>query len=176
MRRLCANSAFCMGIPACYLSSTTNAMVIQESSYRNHFADFSACLVFVRYLSRTHSWFSPATRGEYEARSTHSPFIITLLMTRTCSSRYSGIKNLRINQSKITGYISGLNLFRAKIMINGKVIEQVNSFSYLGCSLSHIPPKDFDNKLIKFQQLIVTIKKTLLKRVKTETTNFIIWV
>jgi hypothetical protein len=29
--------------------------------------------------------------------------------------------------------------------------------------------KDFDNKLIKFQQLIGTTKKTLLKRVRTET-------
>jgi hypothetical protein len=54
-------------------------------------------------------------------------------------------------------------------MINGKIIEQVNSFSYLGCNLSHISPKDFDNKLIKFQQLIGTTKKTLLKIVRTET-------
>jgi hypothetical protein len=54
-------------------------------------------------------------------------------------------------------------------MINGKIIEQVNSFSYLGCNLSHISPKDFDNKLIKFQQLIDTTKKTLLKRVRRET-------
>jgi hypothetical protein len=26
----------------------------------------------------------------------------------------------------------GMNSLRAKIMINGKIIEQVNSFSYLG--------------------------------------------
>jgi hypothetical protein len=55
---------------------------------------------------------------------------------------------------------------RAKIMTNRKIIEQVNSFSYLGCNLSHISLKDFDNKLIKFQQLIGTTKKTVLKRVR----------
>jgi hypothetical protein len=78
--------------------------------------------------------------------------------------------NLKISAKEtIVLAFVGMNSLRAKIMINGKIIEQVNSFNYLGCNLSHISPKDFDNKLIKFQQLIGTTKKTLLKRVRTET-------
>jgi CRISPR/Cas system CMR-associated protein Cmr3 (group 5 of RAMP superfamily) len=71
-------------------------------------------------------------------------------------------------KAKVLAFV-GMNSLRAKIMINGKIIEQVNSFNYLGCNLSHISPKDFDNKPIKFQQLTGTTKKTLLKRVRTET-------
>jgi hypothetical protein len=71
-------------------------------------------------------------------------------------------------KTKVLAFV-GMNSLGAKIMIHGKIIEQVNSFNYLGCNLSHISPKDFDNKLIKFQQLVGTTKKTLLKRVRTET-------
>jgi hypothetical protein len=78
--------------------------------------------------------------------------------------------NLKMSakKTKVLAFV-GINSLRAKIMINGKIIEQVNSFNYLGCNLFHISPKDFDNKLIKFQQLIGTTKKTFLKRVRTET-------
>jgi hypothetical protein len=78
--------------------------------------------------------------------------------------------NLKMSakKTKVLAFV-GMNSVRAKIMIDGKIIEQVNYFNYLGCNLSHICPKDFDNKLIRFQQPIGTTKKTLLKRVRTET-------
>jgi predicted DNA-binding protein YlxM (UPF0122 family) len=61
--------------------------------------------------------------------------------------------NLKMSakKTKVLAFV-GMNSLRAKIMINGQIIEQVNSFNYLH-TFSHISPKDFDNKLIKFQQL-----------------------
>jgi hypothetical protein len=53
-------------------------------------------------------------------------------------------------ETKVSAFVE-MNSLRTKIMINGEIIEQVNSFYYLGCNLSHIFPKNFDNKLIKFQ-------------------------
>jgi hypothetical protein len=54
-------------------------------------------------------------------------------------------------------------------VINGQIIEQVNSFDYLGCNLSYIFYRDIDNKLDKFQKLIGTIKRTLHQKVRPET-------
>jgi len=47
----------------------------------------------------------------------------------------------------------------------------VNQFTctYLGCSLSYQCSNDVDFKLAKFLQLIGTIKKTIFKKVRTET-------
>jgi hypothetical protein len=77
--------------------------------------------------------------------------------------------NLKMSakKTKVLAFV-GMNSLRAKIMINGKIIEKVNSFKRLGRNLSRISSKDFDNKLIKFQQLVGKTTKTLLKRVRTE--------
>jgi hypothetical protein len=53
-------------------------------------------------------------------------------------------------------------------VINGQIIEQVNSFDYLGCNLSYIFSRDIDNKLAKFQQLIGTMKRTLFQKGRPE--------
>jgi len=45
----------------------------------------------------------------------------------------------------------------------------VNQFTYLGCSLSYQCSNDVEFKLAKFLQLIGTIKKTIFKKVRTET-------
>ena len=41
--------------------------------------------------------------------------------------------------------------FGPKIMLNDQVMEQVSTFSYLGCSLSHRGCNDLRNKLGTFQ-------------------------
>jgi hypothetical protein len=39
---------------------------------------------------------------------------------------------------------------RSKIVINNKIIEQVNTFNYLGNLVSYEKEKDIDNKITKF--------------------------
>ena len=58
---------------------------------------------------------------------------------------------------------------RAKIIINYEILEQVNQFTYLSCSLSYQCPNDVEFKLAIFLQLSGTIKKTIFKKVRTET-------
>ena len=78
--------------------------------------------------------------------------------------------NLEIatNKTKIYGFV-GTDHLRAKIIINDEILEQVNQFTYLGCSLSYQCSNDVEFKLANFLQLIGTIKKTIFKKVRTET-------
>ena len=50
---------------------------------------------------------------------------------------------------------------RTKIVINGKTIEQVRDFNYLGCNISYCERKEVNNKLNKFQRMCGTISRTL---------------
>jgi len=72
------------------------------------------------------------------------------------------------NKTKVFGFV-GTDHLRAKIIINDEILEQVNQFTYLGCSLSYQYSNDIEFKLAKFLQLIGTIKKTIFKKVRTET-------
>ena len=72
------------------------------------------------------------------------------------------------NKTKVFGFV-GADHLRAKIIINDEILEQVNQFTYLGCSLSYQYSNDIEFKLAKFLQLIGTIKKTIFKKVRTET-------
>jgi len=58
---------------------------------------------------------------------------------------------------------------RTKIIINNETLEQVSQFNYLGCSISYQFSDDVEFKLAKFLELIGTIKRTIFKRVRTET-------
>jgi hypothetical protein len=58
---------------------------------------------------------------------------------------------------------------RTKITINHETPEQVSQFTYLGCSISYQFSNDVEFKLAKFLQLIGTIKKTIFRKVRTET-------
>lgn len=75
---------------------------------------------------------------------------------------------ISINKTKVMAF-EGKNHIRSKIVINNNSIEQVNAFNYLGCCLSYVNSRDVDTKLAKFQQLLGTIKLTLLKKVRPET-------
>ena len=78
--------------------------------------------------------------------------------------------NLEIatNKTKVFGFV-GTDHLRAKIIINDEILEKVNKFTYLGCSLSYQCSNDVEFKLAKFLQLIGTIKKTIFKKERTET-------
>ncbi|KAJ4434931.1 hypothetical protein ANN_23503 [Periplaneta americana] len=78
--------------------------------------------------------------------------------------------NLKIShrKTKVFGFC-GNNTIRTKIVIEDEMIEEVNSFTYLGCDLSYISSTDVENKLNKFLRLIGTIKRTLINKVDRKT-------
>jgi len=56
-----------------------------------------------------------------------------------------------------------------KSIINDETLEQVSQFTYLGCGISYQLSNDVEFKLAKFLQLIGAIKRTIFKKVRTET-------
>jgi hypothetical protein len=58
---------------------------------------------------------------------------------------------------------------RTKIIINDEILEQVSHFTYLGCSVSYQFSNDVEFKLGKFLQLVGTIKRTIFRKLRTET-------
>jgi len=79
--------------------------------------------------------------------------------------------NLEIatKKKKVFGFV-GTDHLRTKIIINDETLEQVRQFTYLGCIISYQLPNDVEFKLATFLQLIGTIKRTIFKKVRTETT------
>jgi hypothetical protein len=69
---------------------------------------------------------------------------------------------------KVFGF-AGTDHLRAKIIINDETPDQVSQFTYLGCSVSYQVSNDVEIKLATFLQLIGTIKRTILRKVRTET-------
>ena len=57
---------------------------------------------------------------------------------------------------------------RTKIIIKDETLEQVGQFTYLGCSISYQFSNNVKFKLAKFLHLIGTIKRTIFKKVRTE--------
>ena len=55
----------------------------------------------------------------------------------------------------------GTDPVRAKIVIDGTVLEQVSNFEYLGYSVSYNACNDVVNKLHKFNLMCGTIRRTL---------------
>jgi len=71
-------------------------------------------------------------------------------------------------KTKVFGFV-GTDHLRTKIIINGETLEQVSQFSYLGRSISYQFSNDVEFKLAKFLQLKGVIKRTIFKKVRTET-------
>ena len=82
-------------------------------------------------------------------------------------------------RTKVFGFV-GTDHLRKKIIINDETLEQVSQFTYLGCSISYQFTylgcsisyqfsNDVEFKLAKVLQLIGTIKRTIFKKVRTET-------
>ena len=75
--------------------------------------------------------------------------------------------NISIKKTKVLAF-KGPDTLRAKIILDGKPIEQVNSFNYLGCDISYFKKEDLFNKLSKFNFICGTIKRSL-KNTRRET-------
>ena len=67
-------------------------------------------------------------------------------------------------------FFFGTDHLRTKIIINEEILEQVNQFTYVGCSISYKFSNDMESKMAKFLQLIGTtrIKRTIFRKVRTE--------
>jgi len=63
----------------------------------------------------------------------------------------------------------GTDHLRTKIIINNETLEQVSQFTCLCCSISYQFSNDVEFKLAKLLQLLGTIKRTIFKKVRTET-------
>ena len=53
--------------------------------------------------------------------------------------------------------------------MNDETLEQVNHFNYVGCSISYQFSNHVESKMAKLLQLIGTIKRTIFRKVRTET-------
>jgi len=84
--------------------------------------------------------------------------------------RVSTEYNLEIatKKMKVFGFV-GTDHLRTKIIINDETLEQVSQFTYLCCSISYQFSNDMEFKLAKLLQLIGTIKRTIFRKVRTET-------
>ena len=71
-------------------------------------------------------------------------------------------------KTKVFGFV-GADHLRTKIIINDETLEKFSQFTYLGCSISYLFSNDAESKLAKVLQLIGTIKRTILRKVRTET-------
>jgi hypothetical protein len=78
--------------------------------------------------------------------------------------------NLEIatKKTKVFGFV-GTNHVRTKLILNDETLEQVSQFTYLGCNISYQFSNDVEFKLSKCLQLIGIIKRTISKKVRTET-------
>jgi len=78
--------------------------------------------------------------------------------------------NLEIatKKTKVFSFV-GADHLRTKIIINDETPEQVSQFTYLGCSISYQFSNDVESKFAKFLQLIGAIKRTIFRKVRTET-------
>ena len=50
---------------------------------------------------------------------------------------------------------------RTKVVMNGKIIDHVRDFKYLGCNISYCERKEVNNKVNKFQRMSGIISRTL---------------
>jgi hypothetical protein len=53
--------------------------------------------------------------------------------------------------------------------MNGKIIEKVRDFNYLGCHMSYCERKEVNNKINKFQRMCGTISRTLKGKTQLST-------
>jgi hypothetical protein len=70
------------------------------------------------------------------------------------------VNNLQVTASEFNMSIStektkimafaGKEPLRSKICVNGKILEQVDTFNYFGCALSYEGEKDMEVKISKF--------------------------
>ena len=92
-------------------------------------------------------------------------FIKTLKLSQVADSY--GMK-ISTDKTKVMAF-QGLQPKRAKIVIYGKTIEQINEFQYLGYNLGYGKSNDVQLKLNRFRQFCGTIQRTLKHKVQQHT-------
>jgi hypothetical protein len=55
----------------------------------------------------------------------------------------------------------GTEPIRSKILIDNMILEQVNTFTYLGCNISYLEERDIHSKITKFLQILELLNNTL---------------
>jgi transposase len=55
----------------------------------------------------------------------------------------------------------GTEPIRSKIVIDNRILEQVNTFTYLGCNISYQEEKDIHSKTTTFLQILGLLNNTL---------------
>jgi hypothetical protein len=69
---------------------------------------------------------------------------------------------MKISCSKFkTMAFLGQQPVRSKIVIENKILEQVNTFSYLGCHVSYEGEKDIQDKITKFLKILGLLNNVL---------------
>jgi hypothetical protein len=58
---------------------------------------------------------------------------------------------------------------RTKIVRNNNIIKQLNSFNYLGYTITVSNNRDFRIKMDRFNQMCSTIRRTLNNKIRKET-------
>jgi hypothetical protein len=63
-------------------------------------------------------------------------------------------------KTKIMAF-KGTEPIRSKIVIDNMILEEVNTFTYLGCNISYQEDKDIHSKIAKFLQILGLLNNTL---------------
>jgi hypothetical protein len=63
-------------------------------------------------------------------------------------------------KTKILAF-KGTEPVRSKIVIDNMILEQVNTFTYLGCNISYQEERDIHSKITKFLQILGLLNNTL---------------
>lgn len=63
---------------------------------------------------------------------------------------------------------NGCELARFKIIIEDKVVEQVNEYNFLGCRLSYLGEIDVKHKLARFNHTDGTLFRTFKNKVRKD--------
>ena len=63
----------------------------------------------------------------------------------------------------------GKEHMRTKLVMDGKIIEQVRDFNYLGCNISYCERKEVNNKVNQFQRMWGIISRTLKGKTQLST-------
>jgi hypothetical protein len=75
---------------------------------------------------------------------------------------------ISVNKMKMMALKGKVNV-RSKIVLNNHIIEQVNSFNYLGYTIAVTNNKDLEIKLNRFHQMCGTIRRMLYKKTRKDT-------
>ena len=61
--------------------------------------------------------------------------------------------------------MENIRLGKKKIVLNNKIIEEIQNFNYLDCQISHNWENDLKDKVYKFQSICGIIKRILQNKV-----------